>query len=183
MLKLTTTKGRVFMASPDAISRQTLRIIDANLDRIGEGLRLLEDLARFMLNDAKLTQQLKNMRHDLLTSDWSFQQQLLQARNSEGDIGTNMDVEETERELPTMVVANARRVQEALRVMEELAKNINLDSDRFKQARFNIYGLEQALLSRLLRREKTKHLPGLYVIVDTQFLKGRSPAEEKERQH
>ena len=45
------------MASPEV--RQTLRIIDANLNRIGEGLRLLEDLARLLLNDVSLTQQLK----------------------------------------------------------------------------------------------------------------------------
>ncbi len=156
-----------------------LRIIDANLNRIGEGLRLLEDLARFVLNDVSLTQQLKTMRHDLLTSNWLFQQQLIQARNSEGDVGVNIEVpgEKKERELPIVVVANARRVQEALRVMEELAKNTNLDPDRFKQARFNLYELERALLSRLLRRDKIRHLPGLYVIIETQALKGRSHIE------
>jgi thiamine-phosphate pyrophosphorylase len=169
-------KGLMVMASPEA---QMLRIIDANLDRIGEGLRLLEDLARFVLNDAGLTEQLKNMRHNLLTSDWPFQQQLIQARNSAGDVGADIEVpgEEKERELPITVVANARRVQEALRVMEELAKATNLDPHKFKQARFALYELEQTLLSRLLRQDKTRHLPGLYVIVDTQALKGRSHLE------
>jgi len=71
------------MTSSEALSYQTLRIIDANLNRIGEGLRLLEDLARLLLNDATLTQQLKTMRHELVTSDWSFNQQLLQSRDSE----------------------------------------------------------------------------------------------------
>ncbi len=83
--------------------------------------------------------------------------------------------------MPTTVVANARRVQEALRVMEELAKNTNLDPGKFKQARFNLYELEQALLSRLLRQDKIKHLPGLYVIVDMQALKGRSYIEAASR--
>jgi len=45
------------MPSPEATSGQTLRIIDANLNRIGEGLRLLEDIARLLLDDAALTQQ------------------------------------------------------------------------------------------------------------------------------
>jgi thiamine-phosphate pyrophosphorylase len=165
------------MPSPEAISRQTLRIIDANLNRIGEGLRFLEDLARFVLNDTKLTQQLKNMRHDMLTSDWTFQQQLLQARDSEGDVGLNIPEEKRKRELPVTVVANARRVQEALRVMEELAKHTDLDSDKFKRARFNLYKIEQVLLSRLLRQDKTRRLPGLYVIIDTQALNGRSHIE------
>lgn len=110
------------MASPETISRQTLRLIDANLNRIGEGLRFLEDLARLLLNDATLTQQLKTIRHELVTSDWSFNQQLLQSRDSEGDVGVNIEVpqQEKQRELPIMAVANARRVQEALRVVEKL---------------------------------------------------------------
>ena len=158
---------------------QMMRIIDANLNRIGEGLRVLEELARFVLNDVDLTQQLKNMRHELLTSDWSFQQQLLQARDSAGDVGTSMEVpgEEAKKELPIVVVANARRVQEALRVMEELSKNTSLDHDKFKQARFDLYGLERTLLAKLLRQDKTSRSPALYVIVDTQFLKGRSHFE------
>ncbi len=167
------------MTPPEAISKQTLRIIDANLNRIGEGLRFLEDLARLLLNDATLTQQLKTMRHEILRGDWSFQQQLLQARNSEGDVGISIEApgEEKQRELPIMVVANARRVQESLRVLEEMAKipEVKLNSEKFKQARFNLYTIEQALLSKLLRQDKIKRLPGLYVIIDTKALiKGRS---------
>ena len=171
------------MTPPEAIPGQTLRIIDANLNRIGEGLRLLEDLARLLLNDTSLTQQLKTMRHEILKGDWPFHQQLLQARNSEGDIGITLEVpgEEKQRELPIMVVANARRVQESLRIMEELAKIPGtipkLDPEKFKQARFNLYTIEQALLSKLLRQDKTKRLSGLYAIIDTQALKGHSQIE------
>ena len=171
------------MTPPEAVSRQTLRIIDANLNRVGEGLRLLEDIARLLLNDAALTQQLKTMRHELIRSDSSFQQQLLQSRNSEGDVGVDIEVagEGKERELPTVLVANSRRVQESLRVLEELAKMpeiaCKLDSGKFKHARFDVYTLEQKLLSKLLRQDKVKHLSGLYVIVDTQALKGRQHME------
>lgn len=161
---------------PEPISRQTLRIIDANLNRIGEGLRVLEDLARFVLGDAELTRELKDLRHKLLATDLEFQQRLLEARDPAGDVGADIK-EATERELPVAVIANARRVQEALRVMEELAKDTGLDSERFKRARFSLYGLEVALLSRLLRRDKTSRLSGVYVIVDTQALGGRSPTE------
>jgi len=171
------------MASSKAIPQPTLRIIDANLNRIGEGLRILEDIARLVLNDRALTEQLKTMRHELVRSDWSFQQQLLQARNSESDVGIDIEVtgEEKERELPATVVANAKRVQESLRTMEELTKIPGgipgLDSEKFKQARFNLYSIEKALLSKLLRQDKTKQLSGLYVIIDTQALKGRSHVE------
>ncbi len=171
------------MAASEAESQPTLRIIDASLNRISEGLRLLEDIARLLLNDRALTEQLKTMRHELVRNDWPFHQQLLQARNSESDVGINIEVpgEEKERELPIIVVANARRVQESLRTMEELTKIPGgiprLDSEKFKQARFNLYSIEQALLSRLLRQDKTKQLSGLYVIIDTQALKGRSHVE------
>ena len=173
MLELTT---EILDTSMEAMPSQTLRIIDANLNRIGEGLRILEDVARLLLNDAPLTQQLKNMRHDVIRSDWSLHQQFLQARDSAGDVGVDIETPETERELPITIVANARRVQEALRVMEELAKTpgIDLNPDKFKQSRFALYAIEKALLSRLLRRDKIIKLVGLYVIIDTQALKGRN---------
>ena len=176
MLELTTEE--VIMTSPEL---KTLRIIDANLNRIGEGLRLLEDLARLLLNDTALTQQLKTMRHELVRDDWSFHQRLLQARDAEGDVGINIEApaEEKQRELPVTVVANSRRVQESLRVMEELAKipDTKLDPEKFKQARFNLYTIEQNLLSKLLRQDKIKRIVGLCVIIDTQALKGRSHIE------
>jgi len=165
----------------EAISQQTLRIIDANLNRIGEGLRLLEDVSRLLLNDSVLTQQLKNMRHEMVRGEWTLHQQFLQARDSEGDVGIDLEVpgEEKQRELPVTIVANARRVQESLRVVEELAKipGTSLDPEKFKQARFALYTVERTLLSRLLRRDKISKLSGLYVIIDTLSLKGHSHIE------
>jgi len=141
-----------------ALSGETLRIVDANLNRIGEGLRVLEDLARLLLDDAGLTQQLKNMRHEVVKVDRSLQRQLLQARDSAGDVGVELEVDEgdRERDLPGTAMANARRVQEALRVMEEMAKvrGVNLDVDKFKEARFALYTIEKELLSKLLPAEK-----------------------------
>ncbi len=140
----------------------TWRIIDASLNRTGEGLRLLEDIARFVLNDADLSERLKTMRHELVRADVTFNQQLLQSRDSTGDVGINLEVagEEKQKELPLIAVANARRVQESLRTLEELAKlpdiSRHLDSEKFKQARFELYTLEQKLLAKLMRLDKTK---------------------------
>jgi len=164
-------------------SSQTPRIIDASLNRIGEGLRLLEDISRLILNDVDLTQRLKNLRHELVRGSLPLHRQLLQARDSTGDIGMDLEVsgEEKERELPALVIANSRRVQESLRTLEELTKvpgiAPELDSEKFKQARFNIYTLEQKLLSRLLRQDKKQYISGLYVILDTQALRGRRHSE------
>jgi len=158
------------MASPEL---NTFRIIDANLNRIGEGLRLLEEVARMILNDVNLTQQLKTMRHQILETDKRFNQRLLQARDSEGDVGINLEAPpKKEPELPDILVANSRRVQESLRTIEELAKipETGLDTEKFKKARFDLYTIERNLLSKLLRQDKVKRLSGLYVIVDTQAL-------------
>lgn len=167
------------MASAE--SRQILRIIDANLNRIGEGLRVLEDIARLLLNDVSLTQPLKDMRHEIVRGDWSFNRQLIQARNSAGDVGIDIEAvgEEKQRDLPLIVVANARRVQESLRTLEEFAKlpATKFDPEKFKQARFNLYTIERRLLSKLLRQDKVKRISGLYVIIDTQALQGRNHIE------
>lgn len=164
-----------------AIPKDTLRIIDANLNRIGEGLRVLEEFARLSLNDADLTQQFKNMRHEILDVDTKLQEQLINARDSQGDVGADMQAagEEKQRDTRESIIANARRVQESLRVMEETAKapDIELESDKYKQARFNLYTIEKDLLAKVLRQDKLKRLAGLYVIIDISFLKERNPAE------
>jgi thiamine-phosphate pyrophosphorylase len=142
----------------ETMSNQTLRIIDANLNRIGEGLRVLEDIARLLLDDTALSQQLKDMRHQMVRVDLSLERQFLEARDSAGDVGVNLEVpgEEKYKDVPATVVANARRVQEAMRVMEELAKNpgVPLESDKFKQARFSLYTIEKELFARLMQRGK-----------------------------
>lgn len=161
---------------------QTLRIIDANVNRIGEGLRFLEDIARFMLNDADLTQQLKNFRHDIVQSVSNYGVSLLSHRDAEQDVGiTETLAPEGKPELSGLVRANAKRVEESLRVMEELAKlpetAPSLDSARLQKARFTLYTLERNLVSRLLRQDKRQRLTGLYVILDTETLKGRDEIE------
>jgi thiamine-phosphate pyrophosphorylase len=157
-----------------------LRILDVNLNRIGEGLRVLEDVTRFVLNDSELSEQLKNMRHELLPKDRSLQKRLLKARRANEDVGAFLDVDsEAERtDTVSLVSANSRRVQQSLRVLEELAKvhgdDFGLDWDKFKHARFALYTLEQKIVLELLRHNKRAQITGLYVIIDTQMLKGRS---------
>ena len=112
----------------ELIPNDKLRIVDANLNRIGEGLRVLEELTRLSLNDVDLTQQLKNMRHGMVRCDKQLQQRLIQARESECDVGIDIEVadEEERGEISETIVANSRRVQESLRVMDELAKTAGL---------------------------------------------------------
>jgi thiamine-phosphate pyrophosphorylase len=137
----------------DKLPEATLRIIDANLNRIGEGLRVLEEVSRLLLNIGDLSQRLKNLRHELVRTEPALDRQLIQARDAAGDVGRDLEVpgEAKQRDLPSMVMANSRRVQESLRVMEELAKlsDTVLDSEKYKQARFSLYTIEKELMGRL----------------------------------
>ena len=162
-------------------------MIDANLNRSSEGLRVLEDVARFLLNDAELSQRLKSLRHDLARGTKSLSVELLSHRDSEHDVGHPYLIPPRERELSMettslqglldLVTANAKRVEESLRVVEELAKlpevSPLLNSASFEQMRFALYPLERDLISRISRRDKIERISGLYVILDRQFLAGR----------
>ena len=103
-----------------AHSRETLRIIDANLDRAAEGLRVLEDIARLGLDDASLSERLKMLRHQLTNTSPDLQQALISARAADADVGRDTQVsgEPKERDLAAAVVANSRRAQESQRVLE-----------------------------------------------------------------
>jgi thiamine-phosphate pyrophosphorylase len=156
-----------------------LRILDANLNRLGEGLRLLEDISRFILNDAALSEQIKTLRHDLLPKDSTLREKLLGSRRAGDDVGAALDVEsEGERpDVSGLVSANSRRVEQSLRVLEEITKvpgqDFGLDWEEFKRVRFQIYELEQSMLLQLSRQGKTQKLKGLYLILDTEALQGR----------
>jgi thiamine-phosphate pyrophosphorylase len=143
-------------------SSPAMRIIDENLNRLAEGLRVLEDIARMVLNDSDLTQQLKTLRHNLIRADLPFNLELLRSRDSTTDVGANSEVdgEKREKDLPLLAVANSRRAQESLRVLEEVAKlpevRSSLDSNQFKNARFELYTIEQKLVSRLIQYNDPK---------------------------
>jgi thiamine-phosphate pyrophosphorylase len=170
------------------VSHQLLRMIDANLNRSSEGLRVLEDIARFLLDDAELSQRLRTLRHDLARDTESLSVGLLSQRDSERDVGHPQPVPFPSKEsglnmqttspqgLLDLVTANAKRVEESLRVVEELAKlpelSPILNSAGFEQERFSLYTLERNLVSRISRRDKIERMDGLYVILDRQSLAG-----------
>ena len=160
-----------------------LRVVDANLDRLGEGLRVLEDVARFLLDDAGLCRQLKSLRHNVVGGLRPLEQQLLAARNVPEDGGAfgGSPVGSKHKDLPSLVKANARRAQESLRVLEEFARLSTtprfVSAARLEQFRFQVYELEQELVSKLLRRDRLNELAGLYLVLDTRSLGGRDEVE------
>ena len=131
------------------------RIIDANLNRAREGIRVTEEVARLYFDDAKLSAKFKRLRHELTrVAKRNFdQEKLLSFRDSEKDVGADSmgSLEKKRADLNSVIQANLRRSEEATRVLEEFGKLINPDSAKsFKRIRFRLYTLEQETL-RLLQ--------------------------------
>jgi thiamine-phosphate pyrophosphorylase len=126
------------------------RVLDAAANRAREALRVLEDHGRFVLNDKLLTERLKQVRHSLAAAlEHLPAGLLLAARDTPHDVGSDVSTERERQRasLAAVVQANAKRLQEALRSLEEFGK---LFSDAFGQAierlRYDSYTLERALL-------------------------------------
>jgi len=177
----------VLLCNYKSMTSQSLRIIDANFDRASEGLRVLEDIARFVLNDQSMSKRLKNMRHELAEQSKLLQPRLITFRDSKHDVGANdlSVVEQTGtfdyKNLVDVVAANAKRTEQSLRVIEEFSRLAETQQlivpQPFQQARFALYNLEKELTSRLLRQEKIKKIQGLYVILDKQLLADKDELE------
>lgn len=134
--------------------REIYRVMDANLNRAREGLRVLEEIARFILEDPELTLRLKNMRHKLTGTAGDLpggMVELVRARDSVNDVGSTSwtSGEKTRNDLSSLVLANIKRVQEAARVLEEFGKILAPDTEDFKKIRFETYRLEQEMLTKL----------------------------------
>jgi thiamine-phosphate pyrophosphorylase len=132
-----------------------IRILDVNVNRGREGLRVVEDVARLILDDADLAAQIKNMRHkitELAQQLTTGESDLLNARDSEGDVGVNLNcpAENVRTDLSQVVAANIHRSQEAMRVLEEFSKLYNSSiAAQFKTLRFRLYGLEKVIMPKL----------------------------------
>jgi thiamine-phosphate pyrophosphorylase len=124
------------------------RILDANGNRAAEGLRVLEDLARFLLDDAPLAERAKHLRHAVRSA---IPANAVAARDTAGDVGTAITApgEMHRARLTDVVRANAARVAEALRTAEESAKLVGANAGALEQVRYGTYQLESALLARL----------------------------------
>lgn len=122
------------------------RILDANLDRAREGLRIVEEWCRFGLNHVEFTEECKNLRQEL--ARW-HSPEIRAARDTPNDPGTELThPQEQHRTNVTQVLqANFCRVQEAMRVLEEYSKiSLPQMSAACKQMRYQVYTLESNLI-------------------------------------
>lgn len=131
-----------------------LRIIDANLNRILEGLRVCEEITRFVVLDKNLTSRFKNLRHNVagLSGKWKIKDvRLLDSRDSLKDVGKPSIKEELKRRnFQDIFFANIQRAKESARVLEEFSKIGNKKiSAGFKDIRYRLYQIEKDSDSRI----------------------------------
>jgi thiamine-phosphate pyrophosphorylase len=133
----------------NVIGKDVLRLIDANLNRSREGLRVCEDICRFIFNSPGLTKDLKTARHDVTALAKHLNGStglLLKNRNTEEDVGRDsFSATEMKRSGACDIFsANIERVKESLRVLEEFSKLIDTKiSVKFSRLRFKVYDIEK----------------------------------------
>jgi thiamine-phosphate pyrophosphorylase len=124
----------------------TLRIIDANANRAREAMRVMEDAARFLLDDVALTREIKTLRHDLAAA-MSGIRGLELHRDTPGDVGTDISTESEQRRASSneVVIAAGKRLTEALRTIEEYGKTLANPLATVESLRYRSYELERRL--------------------------------------
>lgn len=135
------------------VENKILRIIDANLNRLKEGLRVCEDICRFILDDRLLAKNYKDIRHKVSEALEEFlsTRKVIQARDIIKDVGKkSVKLELKRKDFKDIFVANIQRTKESMRVVEEFNKLFDKNiSQRFKTLRYKIYDLEKKTIERI----------------------------------
>ena len=126
------------------MNKNHLRLIDANLNRLREGIRVVEDIFRYIYNNKEISTKLKSLRHIARTKNYY---ELLETRDVENDVlRESIKSEQNREDLNSILIANFKRAQESSRDLEELTKLSSIeDSENFKYIRYELYNLEIVL--------------------------------------
>ncbi|MFW6134449.1 MAG: thiamine-phosphate pyrophosphorylase [Elusimicrobiota bacterium] len=124
-------------------------IIDANINRVSEGLRVIEDWSRFYIRDKKLTDEIREVKHSLWKIVSSSYPEYVKARKSEEDILAKTEEQDRDN-IDDIPKASLNRIKEGIRVLEEMAKLISKDSGKkLKTLRFRIYEIERKFYEKI----------------------------------
>lgn len=127
------------------------RVIDVNLNRSREALRVCEDITRFVLDDKKLTEALKAVRHNISKLADKLFENAVRFRDVKSDVGRHGFFDKSQPEgFKSLFYKNAHKAEESARALEEFSKLINhgLSKD-FKALRFNVYAIEKKAVKKL----------------------------------
>jgi thiamine-phosphate pyrophosphorylase len=127
------------------LSPELFRVIDANLNRLKEGIRVVEDIMRYRDNNKDISSKLKLLRHKAKIKETK---ELLKYRDSVNDVLRETIKSELNRtDISSIIIANFKRAQESSRVLEELYKLHSTEySENFKYIRYELYSLEKDVL-------------------------------------
>jgi thiamine-phosphate pyrophosphorylase len=130
------------------------RLIDANLNRLKEGLRVLEDISRYLFDDREKSRQLKMLRH---TIRLAYDPERLYYRDTENDVLKESSESEMSRNgIRDLLIANFSRAQESARVLEEVFKLSETSlSEKFKKIRYQLYALEKDFLGSSIAKNSS----------------------------
>jgi thiamine-phosphate pyrophosphorylase len=145
-----------------------LRILDANANRAREALRVIEDYARFVLNDDALCGSLKQLRHDFATATVDLVADAVLHRDTPGDVGTQTKTatESTRQDNAHVITAAGKRLGEALRTIEEYLKTIDgARASVIESIRYRFYDIEQKIAFTLRPAACTFADVRLYVLI------------------
>lgn len=155
------------------------RTLDAAANRAAEGLRVIEDFVRYGQNDAFLTGELKSLRHELDNALRQLDRRhCLQARDTFHDVGTTLSgqLEQARGTWSDLLTANFKRIQQALRSLEEHAKMAGAgEGALFERLRYQTYSLEK-MIAATVSASDTFPAVAVYVLID-----GRTDANEFRR--
>jgi thiamine-phosphate pyrophosphorylase len=128
------------------LSPELFRVIDANLNRLREGIRVVEDIIRYRDNNKELSSQLKLLRHRAKIKETL---EILKERDSVNDVLRSTIKSELNRtDISSIIIANFKRAEESARVLEELFKLYSTEySENFKYIRYELYRLEKEILT------------------------------------
>lgn len=134
------------------LQKNIYRVLDANLNRVKEGLRVIEEFMRLHEGDTHTMHRMRTMRHALDDVSKKLYHTLLDARDTTTDAGKDI-VEKSRNTVYDICIANCKRVQEGLRVLEEFSKvvpHVAASQPRvfknFKKFRFEMYDIEKRIL-------------------------------------
>jgi thiamine-phosphate pyrophosphorylase len=122
------------------------RLLDANANRAREGLRIIEDTVRFVLEKPEAAKAFRALRHSVDELVRKHYKELLSARDVEHDSGRSNPAKPYQGGIDTLLAANFKRVEEALRVLEEYGRVLAPGAVQKTQAlRFQVYSWEKRL--------------------------------------
>ena len=130
------------------MKKDFFRITDANFNRAREGMRVVEDVLRFFYRDEEKYVKMRSYRHLLSRSMMKYYAGMVGERNSGEDPGAVIKEKGRRKNLEQVMKFNLFRVEEALRVLEEVLKMRGERTARkIKGLRYKIYEFEKEILS------------------------------------